>query len=119
MDEIEDLHDDMADLMEDTNEVNDILSRSYGVPEDLNEEDLMAELNALDDELLSEPAEAVGADEVPAYLLPALKPPTVVPNANRPSPVVAAPSAPSAPPGGGSQGGGGTKILAGAAAALK
>jgi charged multivesicular body protein 5 len=51
IEEIEDLHDDMADLMEDTQEINDILARSYGVPDEINEEDLEAEFGALEEEL--------------------------------------------------------------------
>lgn len=53
----------MEDLMLDTDEINEILGRSYGVPENIDEEDLAAELNALDDELASEAVE-----EEPEYL---------------------------------------------------
>ncbi len=53
----------MEDLMLDTDEMNEILGRSYGVPENIDEEDLAAELNALDDELASEAVE-----EEPEYL---------------------------------------------------
>ena len=49
--------------MLDTDEMNEILGRSYGVPENIDEEDLAAELNALDDELASEAVE-----EEPEYL---------------------------------------------------
>jgi charged multivesicular body protein 5 len=41
VDDVEDLHDDMSELMEDTEEMNEILGRSYGVPENIDEEDLM------------------------------------------------------------------------------
>lgn len=51
MDDIEDLQDQLEDMMEDANEVQDALSRSYGMPE-IDEDDLEAELDALGDELL-------------------------------------------------------------------
>ena len=38
----------MEDLLEDANEIQEVLGRSYGVP-DVDEEDLEAELDALDD----------------------------------------------------------------------
>ncbi len=43
--------DDLADMMEDMNEVNDILSRSFDIGEEIDEGDLDAELEGLDDEL--------------------------------------------------------------------
>jgi len=66
IDQIEDLHDDMTDMLEDTDEINEIMGRAYGVPEELDEADLMDELNSLEDELQTEEAES---HEVPAYLL--------------------------------------------------
>lgn len=51
IDEIDDLRDDMADLMEMSEEVNDMLGQSYAVPDDLDETDLLDELEALDDDL--------------------------------------------------------------------
>lgn len=69
IDEIEDLHDDMSDLLEDSEEIQDILGREYGVPEELDEADLEEELAALEemDELDGELEE----DEVPSYLVSA------------------------------------------------
>ena len=32
---------DMSDLLEDADEVNEIMGRAYGVPDELNEDDLM------------------------------------------------------------------------------
>ena len=40
--EVEDTVDDLADYMEDMNEVNDILGRSYNVGEEIDEDDLDA-----------------------------------------------------------------------------
>jgi charged multivesicular body protein 5 len=48
--DIENLWDDMEDLYETSNEVQDILSRSYGVPEEFDEADLEEELAALGEE---------------------------------------------------------------------
>mmetsp|Transcript_6765 Transcript_6765/g.11632 ORF Transcript_6765/g.11632 Transcript_6765/m.11632 type:complete len:219 (+) Transcript_6765:104-760(+) len=62
--QIEDLHDDMADLLEDSNEIQDILGRAYGLPEDIDESELDAELAALEDDLAME--ESTG--EAPSYL---------------------------------------------------
>lgn len=64
IDSIEDLHDDMSDLMTMNDEVNEVMGRSYGVPEELDEDDLMSELNALEDDMNMEEA-----NEVPSYLI--------------------------------------------------
>ncbi len=47
------------------NEIQDVLGQTYALPDDLDEQDLMDELDALEDDLASE---AVGSDSVPAYL---------------------------------------------------
>lgn len=47
------------------NEIQEVLGQSYALPDDLDETDLMAELDQLEDEL---GAEAVGSGSVPAYL---------------------------------------------------
>jgi len=49
--EIEDMQDDLADLLEDGDEIQEILARSYGTPEGLDEDELEAELACLGDEL--------------------------------------------------------------------
>jgi len=51
IDQIEDLQDDMADMLEQADEVQEALGRSYNTPE-LDEDDLQAELDALGDEML-------------------------------------------------------------------
>ncbi|XP_028290173.1 charged multivesicular body protein 5 [Gouania willdenowi] len=48
---IENLQDDLEDMMEDANEIQEALGRSYGTPE-IDDDDLEAELSALGDELL-------------------------------------------------------------------
>jgi len=47
--DVENLQDDMEDLLEDSNEMQEILGRSYGVPDDVGDEDLEAELDMLAD----------------------------------------------------------------------
>jgi len=64
--EVEDLHDDMNDLLEDADEIQDVLGRQYGVPEELDENDLMDELNALEGEIAEEELET---EETPSYLV--------------------------------------------------
>ena len=66
----QDLQDDMADMLEDANEVQDVLGRSYGMPE-IDEDDLEAELDALgDDFALDEDTsyldDAMNAPDAPA-----------------------------------------------------
>ncbi|XP_029955712.1 charged multivesicular body protein 5-like [Salarias fasciatus] len=48
---VEDLQDQLEDMMEDANEIQEAMSRSYGTPE-IDDDDLEAELNALGDEFL-------------------------------------------------------------------
>lgn len=50
LDQIEDLQDDLEDMLEQANEVQEAMGRSYGCP-DIDEADLEAELEALTDEL--------------------------------------------------------------------
>ncbi|KAF7731416.1 hypothetical protein EC973_000224 [Apophysomyces ossiformis] len=62
LDKIEQLQDEMEDLLEQANEVQESLGRSYNLPEDIDEADLEAELDALGDEL------EFDEEEVPSYL---------------------------------------------------
>jgi len=50
IDKIEDLQDDMEDMLDQTNEIQEAMSRSYGTP-DVDESELEAELAALGDEI--------------------------------------------------------------------
>ncbi|WVQ75467.1 hypothetical protein IAR50_005092 [Cryptococcus sp. DSM 104548] len=63
IDKIENIHYDMEDLIDQANEIQDSLGRSYGVPDEVDEADLMAELDAigLDDD-------PIGDNETPSYL---------------------------------------------------
>mmetsp|Transcript_96913 Transcript_96913/g.134574 ORF Transcript_96913/g.134574 Transcript_96913/m.134574 type:complete len:222 (-) Transcript_96913:41-706(-) len=80
IDAIEDMADDMAELMDDFNEINEALGRNFATPEDLDEADLDAELELLEDEL-EEEAETLEADATPSYLQASTLPntPTDVP----------------------------------------
>ena len=74
LDELEDMQDDMADLLADSAEMSDLMGRSYGLPGELDEGDLDAELEALEDELAGDAfgegagymGEALPAGGVPA-----------------------------------------------------
>ncbi|RHZ78207.1 hypothetical protein Glove_166g217 [Diversispora epigaea] len=59
---IESIQDDMEDLLEQANDIQETLGRTYGVPDDIDEEELEAELDALGDELNFE------EEEEPSYL---------------------------------------------------
>jgi hypothetical protein len=48
-----------------TNEINEVMGQSYNIPEDVDEQDLFAELDALEGELQMEEVEKAGA---PSYL---------------------------------------------------
>merc|ERR1739848_786670 len=61
-----DMQDDMMDMMEMTNEINETLGRSYAVPDDVDETDLVDELDALELELGEEETE--GGEAEPSYL---------------------------------------------------
>ena len=49
MNKMEDMFDDMSEMMQDTIEIQEIMNRSYGVPNDFDEADLEAELEGLGD----------------------------------------------------------------------
>merc|ERR1712137_1278114 len=75
IDSVEDLYDDMAELMEENDMIQEAMSRSFSTPEDLDENELEAELDALGDELL------MGEDEeqLPSYLIESASIPSTIP----------------------------------------
>lgn len=75
IDKIEQLQDEMADLMELGNEINESISQAYGVPDEIDEADLEAELEALSEDYLHE--QQISMNETPAYLQEEV-PPTFV-----------------------------------------
>ncbi|KAI9330198.1 Snf7 family, partial [Obelidium mucronatum] len=62
LDKVEKIQDEMEDLMEQANEIQEVMGRSYGLPDGIDEDDLEAELDALGDELMEED------EEIPSYL---------------------------------------------------
>ncbi|XP_057471213.1 vacuolar protein sorting-associated protein 60.2-like isoform X1 [Actinidia eriantha] len=68
--EIDSLQDEMMDLMDVSDEIQESLGRNYNVPDDIDEEDLMGELDALEADMGFE----IEGDGVPAYLQPDKEP---------------------------------------------
>ncbi|KAI3507121.1 hypothetical protein L1887_21911 [Cichorium endivia] len=66
IEDVDNLQDDMMELMDVSNEIQDSLGRSYNVPDDIDEEDLMGELDALEADMGLETA----SEGVPSYLQP-------------------------------------------------
>ena len=62
------MQDELEDLMEQANEIQEVMGRSYGMPE-MDEDELEAELDALGDEL--------GADTDASYLDDAVGAPSI------------------------------------------
>ncbi|MCD7447205.1 hypothetical protein HAX54_026324 [Datura stramonium] len=66
--DVDNLQDEMTDLMDVSNEIQETLGRSYGVPDDVDEEELMGELDALEADMEFE------GEGVPSYLQPDKEP---------------------------------------------
>uniref|UniRef100_A0A2P2JZX4 Charged multivesicular body protein n=1 Tax=Rhizophora mucronata TaxID=61149 RepID=A0A2P2JZX4_RHIMU len=64
--DIDNLQDEMMDLMDVSHEIQETLGRSYNVPDDIDEEELMGELDALEADMGLE----TESDGVPSYLQP-------------------------------------------------
>jgi len=65
IEDVDELADDMAELMDEFNEINEMLATNFSTPNDIDEADLEAELDMLADELEDESGET---DAVPSYL---------------------------------------------------
>ncbi|KAL2215871.1 Snf7 family [Thermoascus aurantiacus ATCC 26904] len=76
IDKIEKLQDEMADLMEIGNEIQESISRAYDVPEDVDEAELDAELEALGEETMME--SQLGEDALPSFMQDEVAPPTFI-----------------------------------------
>ncbi|EMC98480.1 hypothetical protein BAUCODRAFT_66204 [Baudoinia panamericana UAMH 10762] len=74
---IERMQDEMADLMEMGNDIQESISRSYDVPEDVDEAELDAELEALGEEV-DLGAEGMGEGEMPGFLTESAGPPQFI-----------------------------------------
>jgi len=68
IDQIENMQDELEDMMEDNNDIQEVMGRSYGMPE-IDDDELEAELDALGDE--------IGFDEDTSYLDDAVAAPSV------------------------------------------
>ena len=66
IDKIERMQDEMADLMDIGNDIQESISRSYDLPEDVDEAELDAELEALGEEV---ELEGLGAEGTPAFMV--------------------------------------------------
>ncbi|EFJ29814.1 hypothetical protein SELMODRAFT_90273 [Selaginella moellendorffii] len=66
IDDIDKMQDEMLDLVDYSTEIQESLGRSYNVPDDLDEEELMGELSALEAEM----GETEHDGGVPSYLQP-------------------------------------------------
>ncbi|XP_071721815.1 vacuolar protein sorting-associated protein 60.1-like [Rutidosis leptorrhynchoides] len=64
--DIDNLQDEMMDLMDVSNEIQETLGRSYSVPDDIDEEDLMGELDDLEADMGTE----TESEGMPSYLQP-------------------------------------------------
>ncbi|KAK1409714.1 hypothetical protein QVD17_36243 [Tagetes erecta] len=64
--DIDNLQDEMMDMMDISNEIQESLGRSYSVPDDIDEDELLGELDALEADMGHE-TEGAG---VPSYLQP-------------------------------------------------
>lgn len=67
IDKIEQMQDEMADLMELGNEISESMGRAYDVPEDVDEAELDAELEALGEDMMFE-QQAESAGGLPSFL---------------------------------------------------
>ncbi|XP_044379453.1 vacuolar protein sorting-associated protein 60.1-like [Triticum aestivum] len=64
IEDIDSMQDEMMDLMDVSNEIQETLGRSYNVPDDIDEEELMGELDAFEADMDFE------SNSVPSYLQP-------------------------------------------------
>ncbi|KAF4771169.1 hypothetical protein N7455_012017 [Penicillium solitum] len=76
VDKIEQMQDEMADLMEVGNEIQESISRAYDVPEDVDEAELDAELEALGEESMFE--SSMGESAMPSFLQDEVAPPQFI-----------------------------------------
>ena len=68
VDKIDRLQDEMADLIDQSNDLSEVMGRSYNVPDEVDEDELEAELEALGDEFEMEEAAKENESGIPSYL---------------------------------------------------
>ena len=83
IDKIEKLQDEMADLMDMGNDIQESISRSYDVPEEVDEAELDVELEALGEEVEFEGVGGLGESEMPGFLTEGAGPPQFIDEARR------------------------------------
>ncbi|KAI8587873.1 Snf7-domain-containing protein [Geranomyces variabilis] len=83
LDKIEKIQDEMEDLLEQANDLQETMGRSYGLPDGIDEDDLEAELDALGDELMEDEAEPSYLQE-PTYVSDLPNTSTADPVSNQP-----------------------------------
>ena len=76
VDQIERMQDEMADMMDIGNEIQESISRAYDVPEDVDEAELDAELDALGEESMFE--SSMGESAVPSFMQDEVSPPQFI-----------------------------------------
>jgi len=54
IDKVEDLQDELEDMMYEANEIQEVMGRSYGIGDDIDEAELEAEFDALGDDFLAD-----------------------------------------------------------------
>jgi charged multivesicular body protein 5 len=77
IDAVEELQEDISDMLLDVDEIQDVMGQSYAMEDDLDEDELMAELDELEDELDME------SQQMPDYLLNAASASKVEANASK------------------------------------
>ncbi|KAI9858200.1 MAG: hypothetical protein M1813_007849 [Trichoglossum hirsutum] len=75
IDQIEKMQDEMADLMDIGNDIQESISRSYDIPDDVDEAELDAELDALGEEA---ELEGFGSEAMPSFMVDEVGPPEFV-----------------------------------------
>jgi charged multivesicular body protein 5 len=66
--DVDELADDMAEMMDEFNEINEALASNWATPADIDEADLEAELDMLADELEEEETLLENSTTLPSYL---------------------------------------------------
>lgn len=65
IDAIFDMQDDMAELLDESNEINEVLGQDYGIGDAIDEDELLSELDMLEGEMAMESGDS---SQVPSYL---------------------------------------------------
>lgn len=70
IEDVDKMQDDMIDMMDISNEIQESLGRSYSVPDDIDEDELLGELDALEADMGTE----TESSQMPSYLQPDKEP---------------------------------------------